>query len=98
MITWSFYSYLEADLEISSSLFLVSQLLSYSELTISRFLHDLLELQAPSLDLLKCHLQGPNLLLGVHQVFFEVILTLVEVYNIPAIYPVVSSSNTEENK
>jgi hypothetical protein len=80
-----------------SSLFLVSQLLSYSELTVNCFLRHPLELLTPGLDLPKIRLQGPNLILGVLQVVLEVILTPVKVYNIPAIYTEVRPSDTQEN-
>jgi hypothetical protein len=69
------------------SLFLVCQLLSYSELTVNCFLHHPIELLAPGFDPLKICLQGPNLILGVLQVVLEVTLMLMKVYNIPAVYP-----------
>jgi hypothetical protein len=74
-------NHLEIDLKVLSSSFLISQLLRYGVLTVNSLLHHPFGLLAPSLDLLKCHLQGPNLSFGVLQVVFEVILTLMEICN-----------------
>jgi hypothetical protein len=83
---------------VLSSSFLISHLLRYGVLTVNSLLHHSLKLLAPSLDVPKTHLQGPNLVLCVLQFVLEVILTLMEVYNISAIYPEVNSSDTQDNK
>jgi hypothetical protein len=62
------------------SSFLISQLLRYDILTVSSIFHHPLELLAPSIDLSRCHLQGPNLLHGVLQVVVELFFTIVEAY------------------
>jgi hypothetical protein len=61
------------------STFLISQLLRYGILTVSSFLHHPLELLAPSLDLPKRHLSGPDLLLGVLQIVVEDLHTIAKV-------------------
>jgi hypothetical protein len=62
------------------SSFLISQLLRYDILTVTSFLHRLLELLAPSLDLPKRHLQNSNVLLSVLQVIVKLLLTIKEAY------------------
>jgi hypothetical protein len=53
--------------------------LRYGILTVSSFLHHPLELLAPSLDLPKRHLSGPDLLLGVLQIVVEDLHTIAKV-------------------
>jgi hypothetical protein len=60
-------SNLEFDLTVPTSMFL------------SSFFHHPLEFIAPSLNLSKRHLQGPDLLLGVRQVVIEFLLTIADI-------------------
>jgi hypothetical protein len=57
--------------------------LRYGVLTVGGFLHRLLELLAPSLDLLERHLQASNLFLGVLKGGVELLFTVAEAYEIP---------------
>jgi hypothetical protein len=71
---------LELNLKTLMSFCLISQLLRYDILTVCSFLHRPLELLAPSLDLLKRHLQVLNLLLSVLQGGVKLLFTVAEAY------------------
>jgi hypothetical protein len=73
---------LELDLKASTSSCLISQLLRYNVLTVGGFLHRPHELLAPSLGISEPHLQASNLFLGVLQGGVEILLMVVETYEI----------------